>query len=81
MPDRKLKVFLDANIFIASAGSPAGGSSLIFEANKKKLFLLVTSQLILQEAEKNINLKMDKNAYLRFLKNIREIDLESESIQ
>lgn len=73
---KKSKLFLDANVFIASAGSPAGGSSLIFSASMKGFFTLVTTQFILQEAQKNINLKMSKEAHLRFLKIIGESILE-----
>lgn len=76
MHRKEPKLFLDANIFIASAGSSEGGSSLLFKVSAKGLFSLSTTQFILKEAERNIIAKMSAEAHVRFLKIIGESMLE-----
>lgn len=46
-----LRLFLDANIFIAGSASPEGGSAIILQACKKGLFQAVTTEVILEEAD------------------------------
>lgn len=71
----KPRVFLDASVFIAAAGSPTGGSALVLELCRRRT-TGVTSQLVLEESERNIARKMAREAVLRFYKEIGSIDLE-----
>jgi len=72
----KQKVYLDASVFMAAAGSPSGGSSLILEVCKGHIFSAVTTRKVLLEAQKNIRKKLSKEAILRFYKEIASLDPE-----
>ncbi len=61
-----MKIFLDANIFIAATGSETGGSRYIFHiAQKDEKIHLVTTRYVLEEASRNIKKKMN-NKYSFF---------------
>jgi predicted nucleic acid-binding protein len=51
---------------MAAAGSEAGGSSAIISLAQAFLLVLVVSQAVLQEAERNIRAKMGRQALQRF---------------
>ncbi|MCJ7727459.1 MAG: PIN domain-containing protein [Actinobacteria bacterium] len=70
----KKKVFLDASIFIAAAGSASGGSSLILEVCRGLHFSAVVTRRILLEARRNIRRKLSSEALLRFYKEIANLD-------
>lgn len=54
-----MKIFLDANIFVAACGSDTGGSQYLFRvAEHDPTWCLVTSAYALNEARKNIQKKM-----------------------
>lgn len=54
-----MKIFLDANIFIAACGNTSGGSAYIFNvAAIEPSWHLLTSTLALYEARKNIHKKL-----------------------
>jgi len=72
----KKKVFLDASIFVAAAGSASGGSSLILEVCRGLLFSAVTTRRILLEAQRNIRKKLPSEAILRFYKEIAKLNPE-----
>jgi len=72
----KKKVFLDASIFIAAAGSASGGSSLILEVCRGLHFSAVVTRRILLEARKNIRRKLSSEALLRFYKEIANLNPE-----
>lgn len=72
----KKKVFLDASIFVAAAGSASGGSSLILEVYRGLLFSAVTTRRILLEAQRNIRRKLPSEAILRFYKEIAKLNPE-----
>ena len=72
----KKKVFLDASIFVAAAGSASGGSSLILEVCRGLLFSAVTTRRILLEAQRNIRKKLSSEAILRFYKEIAKLNPE-----
>ena len=72
----KKKVFLDASIFIAAAGSASGGSSLILEVCRGLHFSAVITRRILLEAQRNIRKKLSSEAILRFYKEIANLDPE-----
>lgn len=60
----KLKLFIDASVFIAASASPVGGSAFILQACQKKLFQPVSTKLVLQEAKKNISQKLDEKTLI-----------------
>ncbi len=60
------KLFIDASVFIAAAGSPTGGSAAVLELGRRGLVRLFGSKLVLLEAERNIREKMSPHALLRF---------------
>ena len=72
----KKKVFLDASIFIAAAGSASGGSSLILEVCRGLHFSAVVTRKILLEGRKNIRRKLSSEALLRFYKEIANLNPE-----
>lgn len=72
----KKKVFLDASIFIAAAGSISGGSSLILEICRGVSFSAVTTRRILLESQRNIRKKLPAEAMLRFYKEIAKLNPE-----
>ena len=61
-----LRLFIDANIFIAASISSMGGSYYILQACQKGRFKAVTTKLILQEAERNIKDKLDEKELKKF---------------
>jgi putative PIN family toxin of toxin-antitoxin system len=71
-----VKVFLDASVFVAAAGSPAGGSSKIILMAEKKKIRLLTTRTALNEAERNIKKKMDMQKLLKFYTDIGTIEPE-----
>ena len=72
----KKKVFLDASIFVAAAGSASGGSSLVLEVCKGFYFSAVVTRKILLEAQRNIHKKLSSEALLRFYKEIAILNPE-----
>lgn len=72
----KLNLFIDANIFIAAVASNTGGSFYLLKACQKGIYQAVTTKLILEEAKKNILLKLSEKAYQRFIKLIKSLPLE-----
>jgi len=69
----KLRLFLDASVFIAAAGSPQGGSSAVLELCRRGRFYALCTRLVLLEAEKNISRKMGREALLRFYRTLAEL--------
>jgi predicted nucleic acid-binding protein len=58
-----MKIFLDANIFVAACGSATGGSRYLFSiADVTPAWQLLTSDLALREARRNIAHKMPECA-------------------
>lgn len=54
-----MKIFLDANIFVAACGSATGGSRFLFSvAEIEASWHIVTSQFALQEARLNVQKKL-----------------------
>lgn len=49
-----MKIFLDANIFIAAAGNEDGGSSYLFRIAEIEKWILFTNPYALMEARRNI---------------------------
>ena len=68
-----MKAFLDANVFIAAAGSPKGGSAFVLEFAKKGMFAAVTVTHALVEAERNIRNKMSPASLERHHANLLKL--------
>ena len=75
-----IKVFLDANIFFAAAGSRIGGSALILELAKKKKIKVVTVSYAFAEAERNIKSKLGSRSLAVHHRNILEVGPEIQSL-
>lgn len=70
------RVFLDASCWVAAAGSPDGGSALIIRLALCGHVKLVSTRVILLEAENAIGGKLGKEALLRFYLSLGNLDLE-----
>ena len=57
---RKYKVFLDAGIYIAGAGSALGGSRQILDWCAQRLLQPLTSRQVLTEARRNVAKKLSR---------------------
>jgi putative PIN family toxin of toxin-antitoxin system len=66
--DDKEGVFIDASVWIAAAGSPTGGSSLVLDVCCGRRFKALCSQRVLQEAQTNLRDKLPVEAMVRFYK-------------
>lgn len=76
-----MRVFLDANVFFAAAGSLTGGSAFVLELAKKKKFSIVTVTHALLESEKNIKTKLGDEAVFRHYQNVSEAKPEIQPIE
>ncbi len=70
------RLFLDASVLIAAAGSRSGASSLILTLCRHGSAKAVGSRLILLEAERNIRDKLGEDILLRFYQEIAGLDLD-----
>ncbi len=59
--DRTTSLFFDASCLIAAAGSPTGGSGFLLSLCARRLLRPIVSQVVLFEAERNIQ---EKRGYL-----------------
>lgn len=71
---RPPRLFFDASVLVASAGSTSGASSLTLDVCRHGAAKAVSSRLVLLEAERNIRAKLDAEALLRFYRTVAEID-------
>lgn len=55
-----VKVFIDANVWIAGAASPKGGARRILDWGEEKLVQVFTSQQAFQEARNNVIKKLPR---------------------
>lgn len=70
------RLFLDASVWIAAAGSTTGGSALILDLCHRRKSIAVCSRLVLLEAERNIERKLDREALLRFYEKIASLEID-----
>jgi len=70
------RLFLDASVLVAAAGSPHGGSALLLEICRAKDVLVFVTRLVLREAERNVQMKLGESAQLRFYNIIVDLDPE-----
>ncbi len=64
------RLFLDASVWIAAAGSRTGASALTLALCRHGHVVVVSSRLVLLEAERNIRGKLGEDALLRFYQEI-----------
>lgn len=60
------RVFLDANVYFAGCASPRGASALILQLARQGTIHLVTSRLVLREADRNLRRKSDRRSVEAF---------------
>lgn len=70
------RLFLDASVFIAAAGSRTGASAMVLAVCRHGRAKAVSSRLVLREAERNIHGKLGTDALLRFYQDIGVLGLE-----
>jgi predicted nucleic acid-binding protein len=70
------RVFLDATCWMAAAGSPTGGSAEILKLGRLGRLLIVATQRVLREAEKNIGEEWGAEGLERFHRDVADLDLE-----
>ncbi len=70
------RLFLDASVLIAAAGSQTGGSALILELCRHGKAWAASSRLVLLEAERNIRAKLGRDALLRYYQALASINME-----
>jgi len=70
------RLFLDASVFIAAAGSRTGASAMVLALCRHGHARAVSSRLVLREAERNIQGKLGAGALLRFYQEIAALDLD-----
>lgn len=71
-----IKVFLDSNIFFSAAYSGKGASFFLFSLEKERKIKICTSIFVLQEAERALIEKGEKECLLNFYQIIRNSHLE-----
>jgi predicted nucleic acid-binding protein len=64
--DRNTLLFFDASCLIAAAGSPSGGSGFLLSLCARGYLKAAVSQLVLLEAQRNIQNKLGDDAIKRF---------------
>jgi len=70
------RLFLDASVLIAAAGSAIGGSARLPDVCQASKTPLLVTRLVLREAERNIQEKLDEADLLRFYQLIANLDLQ-----
>jgi predicted nucleic acid-binding protein len=70
------RLFLDASVLVAAAGSATGASTLVVETCRRGLARAVSSRAVLLEAERNIRNKLGSNPLLSFYEALGFLDLE-----
>ena len=70
------RLFFDASVLVATAGSTTGASALVVEACHRGLTRAVSSRAVLLEAERNIRNKLGSNPLLRFYEALGLVDFE-----
>jgi predicted nucleic acid-binding protein len=70
------RVFLDASCWMAAAGSPKGGSATILKLARLGQLVVVATQRVLKEAEKNVRLDWGWEELERLHREITDVDPE-----
>jgi len=70
------RLFLDVSVLIAAAASPEGGSALVLEICRTGQATPLLTRLVLREAERNIQSKLEREVLLRFYRLIADLEPE-----
>jgi predicted nucleic acid-binding protein len=70
------RLFLDASVLVAAAGSQRGGSASLLAVCQARDIPLLVSRLVLREAERNIRRKLGEASLVRFYQLIGRLDLQ-----
>jgi predicted nucleic acid-binding protein len=70
------RLFLDASVWIAAAGSSTGASALVLALCRHGHAKAVSSRLVLLETERNVRGKLGESALLRYYREIASLDLD-----
>ncbi len=70
------RLFLDASVFIAAAGSRTGASAMVLALCRHGHARAVSSRLVLREAERNIQSKLGADALLGFYHEIAALGID-----
>lgn len=78
-----IRVFLDSSVIIAGINSNTGASQVILALSQKKKIAIYVSQIVINEAIRNIKKKLPENILLKFYKylavsNFEKIDFQKE---
>jgi predicted nucleic acid-binding protein len=68
-------VFLDAACWVAAVGNPRGGSAEILKLGRSGKLVIVATQRVLREAEKNIREEWGEDGLTRFHREISDQEL------
>ena len=69
------RLFIDASVWIAAAGSSSGGSAKLLSLCMAGYASAVCSRLVLREAERNIRTKLSSDSLLSFFQTIGKLKL------
>lgn len=70
------RLFLDASVFVAAAGSTTGASAVVVETCHRGLTRAVSSRVVLLEAERNIRNRLGNDPLLGFYEALGLLNLE-----
>jgi predicted nucleic acid-binding protein len=70
------RIFIDASVWIAAAGSPSGASKLVWAVCMENQAHPVTSRVVLREVERNVRAKLGSEALLRFYQDLASLNLD-----
>ena len=70
------RLFLDASVLIAASGSPTGASALILALCRRRLARAVTTRVVLEESERNIQAKLGDDALARFYQSLADLPMD-----
>ncbi len=71
-----IRIFLDANVYVAGFVSPKGGSAFILELVRRKKVRLLANRIVLREADRNLRLKAPLKAIKSFRRFLNETKIE-----
>jgi predicted nucleic acid-binding protein len=72
-----MRVFLDSTCWVAASASELGGSALILELARGGALAILTSDIVLAEASKNIREKRPADAALRHMRRLADMHVEN----
>lgn len=71
-----IRVFLDANVYVAGFVSPKGGSGFILDLVRHKKIRLLANRVVLREADRNLRSKASPKVVKAFRRFLNETKIE-----